>query len=286
MKGLAGWNIGSSPVFLMDHVEEIVPSNQQPNILPSNMVTSRADRHDETMSLFNESLYLPGTNISTLGDISENIDLVLATAGEGPQTISRSFKTKKGVKNVTVRYRFVTTEIPGGYFGTKYNDYYSVAIRCATGGSVVESNSMNGLGLGAFTSGGSTDWREYSLKTDPNGENIQVNLSVANVADGYLPSYVVIDLIEEDTLAISSMSLNDIDSSSLSFLSSGTHNYFNGHSRIHGVVTVEGVEDDKLESLELDVLQNGAVVATAPIIESLEGSLYQEFGDDAKVEVS
>jgi hypothetical protein len=43
-----------------------------------------------------------------------NWDLQLFTAGEGPQTISRTFDTKAGTKNVNVRYRFITSEVPGG----------------------------------------------------------------------------------------------------------------------------------------------------------------------------
>ena len=57
---------------------------------------------------------------------------------------------------------------------------------------------MNGLGLGAFDfSSGATAWRTVTLKTDPNGDVIQLDVTVANVADGLLDSHVVIDFVSE-----------------------------------------------------------------------------------------
>ena len=79
----------------------------------------------------------------------ENMDASLSTSGEGPQKMSHTFTIKPGTSSVSVRYRFVTSEVPGGYFGSQYNDYFSVTIRSKSGGVITESNTMNGLGLAA-----------------------------------------------------------------------------------------------------------------------------------------
>ncbi len=61
--------------------------------------------------------------------------LRLSTSGEGLQSISRTFIPEPDVNTVVVRYKFVTSEVPGGYFGTKYNDYYSLSLRSHAGKS-------------------------------------------------------------------------------------------------------------------------------------------------------
>ncbi|MBW7886348.1 MAG: hypothetical protein H3C34_27725, partial [Caldilineaceae bacterium] len=194
---------------------------------------------------------------------------------------------KKGAKHVTVRYRFITSEVPGGYFGTKYNDYFSVSIRSQSGGGFVsEANSMNGLGLGAFDANGATQWRETSLPVNKEGDTIQVDVTVANVADDLLDSQVVVDLVKEPKLAITALSLRDIDNSNLSYLSAAAHTYFGGNTRVHGTITVEGAEDDALQSLELEVIQNGGVVARGNLAAGVTGTLIRDFGQAEKVEVT
>jgi hypothetical protein len=142
---------------------------------------------------------LAGASLSTtaLASIVDS-DLQLGTAGEGPQTISRTFQTDPDVSAVRLRYRFVTSEVPGGFFGSEFNDYFSVSLRSQKGGDAVfEANSMNGLGLGAFDAGGATAWRDATLPVDVEGDVIQVDLEVANVADGLLDSQVIVDFVEE-----------------------------------------------------------------------------------------
>ncbi len=55
-----------------------------------------------------------------------NKDLILSTAGEGEQSISRTFNTTPRTSSVRICYRFITTEVPGGYFGSKYNEYRKI----------------------------------------------------------------------------------------------------------------------------------------------------------------
>lgn len=138
-------------------------------------------------------------SLQAAGELVDN-DLTLETAPVmAEQAISRTFKTKVGTTLVRVRYRFITTEVPGGYFGSVYNDYFRVSLRTQKGkGLASESNSMNGLGLAAFTyATGATAWRDLNLKVDPAGDTIQVDVAVANVGDGALQSRVVVDFVEE-----------------------------------------------------------------------------------------
>lgn len=147
---------------------------------------------------------------------------------------------------------------------------------------------MNGLGLGAFDSSGSTAWREVELPVNVEGDTIQVYVIVANVGDGAFDSQVIVDKIEENKLAITALNLLDIDNSKLKYLSVGPvpQLYFGGNTRIHGTITIQGVEDDSLKSLELEVLQGGAVVAVAKLASGAETDLLQAFGEDEKIEIA
>lgn len=173
-QGLAGWNTGSAPVAIVPHQESIpgFPGAVQAAMVAMNAVVATS--------------------------IVDN-DLQLGTAGLGVQSVARSFVTQPGTTGVRIRYRFVTTEVPGGYFGSQFNDYFRVSLRSQQGGGVeLEQNSMNGLGLAAFDFGsGSTDWREFTLPVDRMGDTIAADVAVANVGDGAFQSYVVVDFVEE-----------------------------------------------------------------------------------------
>ncbi|RIH88099.1 hypothetical protein [Calidithermus roseus] len=279
-QGTNGWKLdtdgdGKAPVEIVPHVEGSISS------MPASAATlPRLERRPGFIAP------APWTRAATAPQ-ADDMDLVLNTSGEGPQSISRTFTIKPGTKNVTVRYRFITSEVPGGYFGTKYNDYFSVSIRSQKGGgAVAESNSMNGLGLSAFDASGATAWREQDLPVDEEGDTIQVDLTVANVADDLLDSQVVMDIVEEKKLKITKLQLNDIDNTALQYLSTSAHTYFSGNTRIHGTITVEGAKDDSLTSLELEVLEGGAVVARANLAAGAQGTLLTTFGDDEKVEIT
>ena len=127
-------------------------------------------------------------------------DLLLRTVGEGPTYISRTFVAKPGVTSVALRYRFQTEEVPGGYFGSEFNDFFSVAVRTLTGGDMAyESNNMNQLGLHAFDSAGSTAWRQKVLPISNDQDTVQVDVEVANVADDLYDSVVFVDFVQEST---------------------------------------------------------------------------------------
>ena len=178
-QGTLGWNTGSAPVSIVPHEETIpgFPAAAEP--------VGAAPAAAPAFSTFTAAIV--------------DQDLMLSTGGEGEQTISRTFTTQEATTGIRIRYRFVTTEVPGGYFGSQYNDYFRVSLRSQlSGGSQTEHSSMNGLGLAAFDfASGSTNWREFVLPVDRAGDTIQVDIAVANVGDDLFPSHVVVDFVEE-----------------------------------------------------------------------------------------
>lgn len=73
---------------------------------------------------------------------------MLTTSGQGMQSLSRTFISSPGATVIHLRYRFITREVPEGWFGSRFNDYYFVKVRSQQGGKYAsECNSMNGLGL-------------------------------------------------------------------------------------------------------------------------------------------
>lgn len=186
-QGLNGWDVGSSPVSIIPHVEA--------NALAA-AATTKIGRQPRQPRVA-EQIVQAASQLMAAAAIDDN-DLQLATSGEGEQSVSRTFQTSEGTTSVVVRYRFVTSEVPGGYFGTEFNDYFSVSLRSQQGSDIEnESNTMNGLGLPAFDSAGATAWRTVTLNTNPEGDTIQLDIAVANVADGLFDSFVVIDFLEE-----------------------------------------------------------------------------------------
>lgn len=169
--GTAGWDIApGSPVSVVPH-QEIIPGFPKAGAMAS---------------------------VAAADSIVDQ-DLMLGTAGLGERSLSRTFTTSEGTTAVKIRYRFITSEVPGGYFGSEFNDYFRVSLRSqAGGGAESETNSMNGLGLAAFNfATGETDWREVILVVDTEGDTIQADAAVANVGDGLFQSQVVIDFVEE-----------------------------------------------------------------------------------------
>lgn len=279
-QGLAGWDVGTAPVSLVEHQE----TGSAPAIAPA--ASLAATNSTSARGLGVPDLKTMGTASAAPSLLAADTDLVLLTAGQGEQSISRTFVIDSGTANVKVRFQFITTEVPGGYFGTQYNDYYRVAIRSQNGGATVsESNSMNGLGLGAFDANGATAFREVSLATDKQGDTIQVDVAVANVADGLLGSSVVVDLVKESQLDIRSLKLNDIDNKGLSYLSADSDNpYFGGNTRVNGTITIHGSKDDSLQDVVLEVVSGGKVVATANLAAAAKTTLIgPTFGDDNQI---
>jgi hypothetical protein len=259
--GTTGWDLSSGAVQLIPHIEDINSTD------PASTLKS-----------------------STQFNIAEtNNDFQLSTTGEGPSMTSHVFIPLVGTKSVAVRYRFVTSEIPGGYFGSEYNDYFSINIYGQKSGiSESETNSMNGLGLASFNySTGTTAWREVTFPISMAGDIIQVDVVVANVGDGLYDSQIVVDFVEERDLEISKLTLRDIDQSILEYLSLGDgHSYTGGKTQVFGTIEVLGDVQDGLSSLELEVLKDGQLVTTGALASTAASILLQPFGSDGKVAIT
>lgn len=203
-QGMLGWDVGSAPAQIVSHTEA---GGGTPQGLLS---VNRASGNDVELFLAPPRNPLSADALSVQGGAtvpfaeSSNLDLRLTTFGIGAKSVSRTFTVLPGTSSVRARFRFVTSEIPGGFFGTQFNDYYSVSIRSQSGGAAnVNSNSMNALGLGAFDAAGATGWYEVSLPVDVAGDTLQVDVVVSNVADGAYDSQVIIDFVAEEQLKIS-----------------------------------------------------------------------------------
>lgn len=222
-QGTAGWEIGNAPVQVVPHVEgtfepldNIIPatpngalpppgSTPSGGLLPQASLTKpRGVRYAELLQKRpnilkgRRKLLLPGPvqSLQPLVASDTDNDLIVTTQGEGPQKVSRTFQAPVGMIDAYLRYKFISSEIPGGYYGTQFNDSYSISIRTqnpATG--TTDGQSINGLPLSTFDANGSTDWRQVSIPLSGNGDTVQVDLSVSNVADGAFDSQLVVDLV-------------------------------------------------------------------------------------------
>lgn len=253
--------------------------------------------HEEAPGPGAPSLETPGTAIAA----ASGVDLLVGTGPEGPQRVSRTFEVSEGTSEVTVRYRFVTSEVPGGYYGSEFNDYFGVTVRSQGGGGrASESASMNGLGLEAFTPNGETAWREISLPVAEAGDLVQIDALVANVGDGAFDSQLVLDLVEENPISITSVQLQDrippvppytsaARISPLQYISLADHPFYGGFTRVWGSVTVRGEPDDQLEDLILSVNPypgSSQPIPGGSLSSAAADQLPQTFGSDGTVTIS
>ena len=140
-----------------------------------------------------------GTLVSVVDKRDNGIGLDVSTNSQYDlQTVSATFKTFPFTETAYIRYMFQTDEVPGGYFGTQFNDYFVIIIRDDIGDYTTYENSMNGLGIGAFDSDGATQW--YTLTLDVvNAKSVQFDVGVSNVVDNLYQSQVIIDKVGDLT---------------------------------------------------------------------------------------
>ncbi|MFT7724420.1 MAG: putative Ig domain-containing protein [Roseateles sp.] len=202
-QGFAGWEVGTAgSASLVPHTETIEPGTVSAATASASASLHRAAR---ALSAAQTSLAAaPKAHpLAAAAAATGDMDLQLSTVGEGPRSVSRTFNVAPGTSRVMVRYRFITSEVPGGYFGSGYNDSYAVSIRSLQGGgSVSDSHSMNGLGLAAFDAGGSTAWKTLSLPVSSAGDTVQFDLTVTNVGDDLYDSSLVVDAVAEESLSV------------------------------------------------------------------------------------
>lgn len=116
----------------------------------------------------------------------------VATGGSPTvQQDSRVFTPQAFTKTAFVDYIFQTDEVPGGYFGSQYNDYFSVSLQSDVGAFDFDTNSMNALGLAAFDATGATGTMKLTLDVT-DAVAVEVTAAVSNVADSALQSKIVV----------------------------------------------------------------------------------------------
>lgn len=110
-------------------------------------------------------------------------EFVVSTAfSPNVQMVSKVFTLPPSAKTAYINYVFQTDEILGGFFGTQFNDYFSLMIRSDVGASTFYTNSMNSLGFSAFDAGGATS--NYTLTLDITGaKTVEFDVAVSNVGD-------------------------------------------------------------------------------------------------------
>lgn len=153
---------------------------------------------------------------ATVGPVSLNSTGVRRTSIESPQWslslgthgleerqhASHTFTVTSKSFTVGLKWVFVTEEVPGGYYGSQYNDQFGISIRSQKTGKIEAiTHSMNGLGLDAFDyKTGTTSRQPMSMTCDnPDGQDvIQLDLWVDNVGDGAVDSSIIVDSITVD----------------------------------------------------------------------------------------
>ncbi|CAG5181640.1 uncharacterized protein ALTATR162_LOCUS9785 [Alternaria atra] len=108
------------------------------------------------------------------------------------QTAYQSFDLAEGATLVYLKYQFQTEEVPGGFFGTQFNDYFSIVIRADDESSTTVTHSMNELGLGAFDAAGSTKEFTTQMALADAAQYVEFMVAVSNVADELYQSQLVV----------------------------------------------------------------------------------------------
>jgi hypothetical protein len=108
------------------------------------------------------------------------------------QTAYKSFSLINSAQSVYIVYMFQTDEFPGGFFGTQYNDYYSITIRADDGNTTSVFHSMNELGAGAFDANGATQWYTIQMPVSSVASFVEFDVAVSNVADALYQSQVIV----------------------------------------------------------------------------------------------
>lgn len=289
--GLQGWDVSrASSVELVPHVEDNISDILAFSAKP--LVATRSESiasmtYEEQRAYrgrMNQSLKAVVKSSSLMSPLDQDNDLSLSTGGVlGPSEVSRTFRTKVGTQFVKIRYKFISSEIPGGYFGTNWNDGYYVYMGSREG-YFQDAKSMNTMGLSAFTANGASDWMELYLPVMTVGDTVDLYASVSNVGDSNYDSQIVIDYVEETPFAIKRAELFDLDMSLLQYMSVSSLNpYMDGKTIIGGDIEITGPENDELKSVSLQLIQGGFVRATADLAPAHMSSLGKFDSSHSKV---
>ncbi|GBG00228.1 hypothetical protein Rsub_13142 [Raphidocelis subcapitata] len=211
MNGTAGWDTAvPDALTIQNHVENItaVDSGLSGVMMPP----AAGSRDPEAMLQQRQEWRRPEAKGLVIMPVAQagatdyaDYDLVITTTGQGPVSVSHTFEVPSGSGQVEIRYRFVTNEYPTWY-GSEYDDTFSVVVKSLKKGVVFsEGGSLNGLPASAYTitmEGASTEWWKKKVAVDPDGDTVQVILSVANVGDGLVDSSLYLDYVTAGRVCI------------------------------------------------------------------------------------
>jgi len=191
----------------------------------------------------------------------------------GPQFARSRIVTTPGSARLVLRYRFYTQEIPAGYYGTPYDDSYGVLAISSSGAVTQDINSMNSLGLGAFDASGLTGWRELAVPVNPSGDTVEVMLFVSNAIDGYFDAGLEVSTVQLRPVAITAISLTDIDGAPLSRLSASPHTYNSGRTVVAGTLQIAGPSHLSIASVTLEIFEGSRRVAVGTLDPVVSGQI-------------
>ena len=213
------------------------------------------------------------------------------TATVAPQTITRVFNASEGATEVSVRYRFISTE----FFepAVRANDSYNVTIRNMRTQQVANDTRGVLALLGVATVNGQTPWRTLSVAALP-GDPITVTATVANAVDNAHVSVLQVDRIVQQRVFVSSVTLNDMhyrpnQIETLRYLSATPHPAYQGYTRIHGTMTIQGPVGDTLTELRLEFRppnNPNSVIATAEVAPEATALLLRAFDANGRIAVT
>lgn len=110
------------------------------------------------------------------------------------------------------------------------------------------------------------------------------DLPAGSDGHGWLYEFAVFGC--DHAVSITQLSLQDIDATALTYLSSDMHDYFGGHTRVHGTFEVEGPPGEILEQITLSVSENGTEIASAELSASAGLQLPQAFPNNGIITVN
>lgn len=285
-QGLAGWeSVGH--VALVPH-QEISSSMAADESYASTVESYQGDatgtRADRPASFQGASAAL---TLPILEPSAAKNDLFVYTQGTAYSQGRTRFTSSPGTSWVRIRFRFRTLEIPGGYFGTQFDDAYSIVLRSQSGGTtVVEQQSMNSIGLSGFDASGSTAWRELLVPTHTAGDTITAEVMVSNASDSLYDSAVTVTFVEE-TAVNATLFLRDANRDRdrngstviepLRYLSASPHSYNSGAdlgaTLVAGELRIVGEPSDTVAAIRLEVLDGGRVVGLGQLVPAASSAL-------------
>ena len=140
------------------------------------------------------------------------LSLVVETAGRQSTQASYPFVVGEGA-SISGRLKFLSQEYPE-YYGTEYNDLFSVALATPQGAIVLATGNLNNStwGEGSLGYSGTAQTIEFSADLSRFvGQTVELQIHVANVEDTLFDSAVaVFDLRVDDEPACSDEQLRDL----------------------------------------------------------------------------